>query len=136
MSFAVFKKQTTVPAESKMGYFTKQRARERNFLVLMMGMVILKKKKAKREYWVHPINQKREEFGEYHRLCLELREYPDRFYTYFRMTVGQFDELLLLLSASIEGIGCNWRKSISAAQRLAVCLRYVLVSGVTSLFLL
>ena len=105
-------------------------------LVLMMGMVILKKKKAKREYWVHPINQKREELGEFHQLCSELRQYPDRFYTYFRMTPDQFDELLLLLKPSIEGVGCNWRKSICPAQRLAVCLRYVLVSGVTSLFLL
>ena len=33
-----------------------------------------------RQYWVHPINETREELGEYHRLCRELLSHEDRFF--------------------------------------------------------
>ena len=59
--------------------------------MLMMGYHILKRRRRKR-MWVHDINSKREELGEYHKLVNELRQHPDKFYTYFRMSKEKFDE--------------------------------------------
>ena len=46
------------------------------------------------QYWVHPINTKREECGEYHTLYKDLRNYPDQFYTYHCMATQSFDYIL------------------------------------------
>ena len=42
------------------------------------------------QYWVHPINTKREECGEYYALYKDLTNYPDQFYTYYCMTTQSF----------------------------------------------
>ena len=47
------------------------------------------------QYWVNPINTKREECGEYHTLYKDLRNYPDWFYTYYCMTTQSFDYILM-----------------------------------------
>jgi hypothetical protein len=50
-----------------------------------------------RRWWIHPINQGRPNKGEFHTLYPQLREHPDRFKEYLRMTPDQFDELCLRL---------------------------------------
>ncbi|KAJ8876566.1 hypothetical protein PR048_021011 [Dryococelus australis] len=47
----------------------------------------------RRQYWVHIVNQKRETFGESHRLRIELKSHDDRFSKYFRMSRESFEEL-------------------------------------------
>lgn len=80
-------------------------------------------KTKKRRKWVHEINKKRDEFGEFHHLCNELTSYEDRFASYFRMTREQFEELHELVSPGISKITTNWRKPIGSKERLAICLR-------------
>ncbi|KAL5246426.1 hypothetical protein ACI65C_013834 [Semiaphis heraclei] len=80
----------------------------------------------KKRIWVHEINKKRENYGEYHRLCRELESHEDRFYLYFRMSQDSFEELYQLILPRIEKITTNWRKPISARERLAICLRYAI----------
>ena len=77
--------------------------------------------------WVHPLNQTREESGEFKTLiCEQLTQYPDKFYVYFRMTEVQFKDILDRLRMHIMGIGTNFRENLSPEMRLAVCLRYVM----------
>ena len=78
-----------------------------------------------RRYWVHPVNQRHYELGEFHRLIQELRHYPDLFYTYFRMSVLQFDELKDKLKNSLKPMYSAYRPPISVEEKLAVCLRQV-----------
>ena len=49
-------------------------------------LLYYRRKKYNRKYWVHPINQTCKVFGEFHTLYKDLRKYPDRFYTYYRMS--------------------------------------------------
>lgn len=77
----------------------------------------------RRRYWVHPVNRKREDLGEFHRLCRELRSHEDRFFDYFRMSKENFEELHDLLQPNIEMITTNWRRPVGTRERLAVCLR-------------
>ena len=74
-------------------------------------------------YWVHPINQSREQFGEFHMLYKDLRKYPDRFYTYYQMSMDQFDYILAQIEHLIYKSSTNWRHSISAEEKLAICIR-------------
>ncbi|KAK7939069.1 hypothetical protein WMY93_002395 [Mugilogobius chulae] len=74
---------------------------------------------------VHPILQRRAEFGEYHHLLQELRLDDGRFQRYFRLSIAQFDDLLSRVGARITLQDTNYRRSIPAAERLSICLRYL-----------
>ncbi|KAJ8400383.1 hypothetical protein AAFF_G00397660 [Aldrovandia affinis] len=65
----------------------------------------------------------RRQHGEYHRLVQELRLDGERFQRYFRLDRAQFDELLTRVGPRITRLDTNWRSPISAAERLAICLR-------------
>ena len=45
-------------------------------------------------FWVHPINQSHQQFGEFNTLYKGLRKYPGRFYTSYRMSTEQFNHIL------------------------------------------
>ena len=56
--------------------------------------LLLYRRQKYHRYWVHPINQSHEQFGELHMLYKDLRKYLDRFYTYYWMSTEQFDYIL------------------------------------------
>lgn len=51
----------------------------------------------KRQFGVHPINKKRNQAGEFHKLMPDLKADPAKFRGYFRMGLPQFETLLELL---------------------------------------
>lgn len=82
-----------------------------------------KKRKQKREFWVHPIVQLRLKEGTFHMLFHHLVQFPSKFFNYFRMSVQSFNELLNAIKTSIERQDTTMRMSISPKERLAVSLR-------------
>ncbi|VVC35624.1 Hypothetical protein CINCED_3A004501 [Cinara cedri] len=93
--------------------------------LLLLYAVVESQQKGKR-IWVRGINKKRENYGEYHRLCRQLESHEDRFYLYFRMSQDSFEELYELILPRIEKKTTNWRKPIHTRERLAICLRYAI----------
>uniref|UniRef100_A0A914V4L2 DDE Tnp4 domain-containing protein n=1 Tax=Plectus sambesii TaxID=2011161 RepID=A0A914V4L2_9BILA len=81
------------------------------------------RKRATRRWWVHPIGQLRQTVGEFHHLYRQLRQYPDKFYEYFRMSPASFDLLLSKLSPQLRKT--SMRPAISTEERLVVTLRYL-----------
>ncbi|KAF5287582.1 hypothetical protein FQA39_LY15859 [Lamprigera yunnana] len=73
--------------------------------------------------WVHKINKKRDELGEFHHLIPELQQCPKRFHMYFRMSKEKFAYLHELVRSDIEKQDTQFRRAISSEERLAVCLR-------------
>jgi spore coat polysaccharide biosynthesis protein SpsF (cytidylyltransferase family) len=51
----------------------------------------------RRKVWVHDINMKRKEKGEFHHLAKELEEHPNRYEMYFRMTKEEFNFFYIIL---------------------------------------
>ena len=47
--------------------------------------------------WVHEVNMKRRESGEFHHLMKQLRQDEVKFKEYFRMSSNQFEQLLSLI---------------------------------------
>jgi len=70
--------------------------------------------------WVHELNMKRREFGEFHHLMKQLRQDEMKFEEYFRMSINQFEQLLSLIKDDMEKKEVNYRESISAEERLVL----------------
>lgn len=86
---------------------------------ILLALTVCKRKRK----WVHEVNTKRNEYGEYHHLMKQLRGDETKFIEYFRVNITQFDSILHIIKDDIEKKNLNYRKSISAEERLAVCLR-------------
>ena len=76
-------------------------------------------------YWVHPINQSCQHFGKFNPLYKDLRKYPDRFPTSYRMSTEQFDYILAQIEHLTYKPNTNWQHSISAEEKLVICIRYL-----------
>lgn len=96
--------------------------REQNIALLLLYRR-LKRRRAKRLQWVHPINQKRKECGDFYVLFHQLREDPEKFYNYFRMSATTFDELHGRLKDVLQRQDTFMRECIQPEQMLAVTLR-------------
>ncbi|KAL2092787.1 hypothetical protein ACEWY4_012585 [Coilia grayii] len=91
----------------------------------IIAVLLYQRWKRRRRYWVHPINLARWQYGEYHRLIMELRLHDDLFQRYFRLSRELFDELLARVGPRIARENTHFRQAIGPAQRLAICLRYL-----------
>ncbi|XP_036142945.1 uncharacterized protein LOC118645621 [Monomorium pharaonis] len=99
--------------------------------VLIMGiyiyghMYIIKKRQSfrwtNRNYWVRPINIRRPNQGDFYQLFQELKDDPDMFFRYTRMSLSIFDELLEIIKPFL--IKRNYRALVP--ERLAITLRYL-----------
>lgn len=83
-------------------------------------------RETRRRWWVHPVNQLREEYGAYSNLVEELRDDPDRFFNFHRMSPVMFDELLSLVEPQLTKFWVT-REPISPGLRLSLTLRFVLL---------
>lgn len=78
----------------------------------------------RKKCWVHDILEKWREFGEFHHLYNDLKNYGKKFFDYYRMNQDTFT---YILDAIRESIGkTNFRETISPEERLSVTLRYVI----------
>ncbi|XP_071336182.1 uncharacterized protein [Trachinotus anak] len=93
--------------------------------VAALYLLYLDRKPKRRRVWVHDILRRRSQLGEYHHLLQELRLDDGRFQRYLRLTVAQFEDLLARIGARISRMDTNYRRSIPAAERLSICLRYL-----------
>lgn len=77
-----------------------------------------------REHWVHPFNELQRENGEkFKKFFTEIKNYPDKFFEYFRMSVSSFEELLELVRTEITKKNTFMRDAISAEERLTITIR-------------
>jgi len=88
------------------------------------------RKRKNREIWIQPWLESRMEHGAYHALIKELQDTDVNAYRNFlRMDLGSFELILQKVSPIISKCDTKLRDSISAAERLALTLRY-LATGV------
>ncbi|KAL5239174.1 hypothetical protein ACI65C_006584 [Semiaphis heraclei] len=58
--------------------------------------------KIKRRHWVHPLNLKRPDNGQFQVTFMTLRSYPEEFMKYYRMSITSFDELSISITIDNE----------------------------------
>ena len=78
---------------------------------------------AHRDLWVHPLNEERTQKGEFYTHYTDHRLFDDRFFELYRMTVGQFDEILYKVGPAIVKKETNFCQPLSPEERLAITIR-------------
>ena len=107
---------------------SKKQLRMKKLILLALSLELMSYTTVSRSMWVHPINKTREDSGEFNTLITrQLVNYPDKFYSYFRMSQEKFHDILEKIKPHIQGEICNYRENLSPEFRLAVCLRYVIL---------
>ena len=61
-----------------------EQAEDDDDLVLALSLVLLRRSQRRHRWWVHPINQRRDEHGTYHHLFRELLVDGERFHCFWR----------------------------------------------------
>lgn len=84
-----------------------------------LDLVFLHRKRMKWRFWVHPILKTSKHQGEFHGLSQDFKLYHGRFRAYFRISVGQFELLLLELGPHFRQKN-NFREPIEPKQHLSV----------------
>ena len=62
-------------------------------LCLIILALRMRRKKSPR-YWVHPLVQMRKTLGQFYTLHNRLLNHPEKFFSYYRMSIASFNELL------------------------------------------
>ena len=75
-----------------------------------------------RSMWIHPIYQNRQEHGEYFTLYREYRQYDDKFFGWYRMSVDKFDELFEKVEARLIRQVCNFHEPVCAEEMLVITI--------------
>ena len=84
------------------------------------------RRRRRRQYWVKPWIQRRELFGTFEQLMVELeREFHGDFKGYLRMEPAMFHELVDRMTPRIEKRKTNYRSPLIPGLRMAVTLRYL-----------
>ncbi|KOB66246.1 Uncharacterized protein OBRU01_20783 [Operophtera brumata] len=76
----------------------------------------------KRRYCVHPVLSDRLSSGIFHTLHSKLKEHPDKFFKYYRMSEETFNEIISFVGPFIKRQDTRWRCAISVEERLSVTL--------------
>jgi len=92
-------------------------------LIIALCLYRRRKRRRNRLYWVHPMIQKKEEFGAFYTLFGELRDDANKFLNYFRMSVSSFDEMHRHLKESLQRRNSKMRNCIQPIEMLALAVR-------------
>ncbi|XP_071641987.1 uncharacterized protein [Temnothorax longispinosus] len=96
-------------------------------LILILGInYIIKKRRSfrwiNRKYWVHTNNIRRPNQGDFDQLFQELKDDPQRFFRYTRMSLCVFNELLEMMKPFLTKTN---HRALIPEQRLVITLRYL-----------
>ncbi|GBO37253.1 hypothetical protein AVEN_192317-1 [Araneus ventricosus] len=108
---------------SRIQFFSEVKMNPKRIAAMWLLYRRLRRRRIKRNYWVHPINQKREQIGIFHTLLKELQKDENKFFNFFRMTIPSFNELHQRLKTKILRKNSKMRNSITSEERLALTLR-------------
>ena len=113
-----------MPVLSKYLSFRERKYRQKIKIRLAITHYMMEMLDPVREMWVHPLNVDRVAKGEFYRLYLDQRHFPDKFFQNYRMSTFQFDELLVKIAPLIMKKDTNFRKAITPEEKLCITLRY------------
>jgi len=72
---------------------------------------------------IHPYNLTREPSNTFFNFYNDIRNYSDKFFEYYRMSIISFDELLKKLRTQITKKTTKFRRPVSPEERLTITIR-------------
>ncbi|CAI6350554.1 unnamed protein product [Macrosiphum euphorbiae] len=82
-----------------------------------------KKKTTKRKYAVHPLNGERRRKGQFQQIYGDLRQYPEKFFSFYRMSTQTFDEMLSIVKPNLSKLDNIKNDTITPEERLTITLK-------------
>ena len=106
-------------------YHRKQARRQQRIrrMKLFLMFMMFDMQMVHREVWIHPLNVERVSKGEFYRLYLDQRHFPEKFFENYRMSTHQFDEILNKIDPLVRKKDTNLMKAITPEEKLALTLR-------------
>ena len=106
-------------------YHQKQACRQQRIrrMKLFLMFMMFEMQMVHREVWIHPLNVERVSKGEFYRLYLDQRHFPEKFFENYCMSMHQFDEILNKIDPLVRKKDINFRKAITPEEKLALTLR-------------
>ena len=101
-------------------YYRRQELKKKKIAVCLL---LQQRTSSRTRQWVHPLNQRRKQQGEYYNLVQELALDSRRYHNYFRMSPAPLEEVLSYVGQDLCKQTTTYREPIEAKQRLAVTLR-------------
>lgn len=95
---------------------------EEDILTFVNLININQNRPKRKKYWIHPYWKYKKSCGAFN-LFKELNMYPDRFQSFYRMKKETFDVLCRKIKPAIVKKDTNFRRSITAEERLLITLR-------------
>ena len=89
---------------------------------LICFLMLMQISESQRQWWVHPLNNSRDEKSEFYFLYPDLWHFKDHFFNYYRMTPKQFDEILKEVEPDLRKKWTNMRVPLSPEFKLVVTL--------------
>jgi len=91
-------------------------------IALLLDEEEMRQSKRTRRFWVHPLVRTRQEEGDYTTLYRQLVNDDVKIYKYFRMSHGEYMDILSTIEIDLKKEDTRFRKAISPSEKLSVCL--------------
>lgn len=101
---------------------------EEEVVLLVLVHKKVKKKKKKKKFWIHLVLNSRQEQGIFYAVFSILRSNKSKFFNYFHMSVGSFDELLHYIKNDAAVSDTNMR-CVPPEELLTVTLQEVQINS-------
>lgn len=103
-------------------------AKFNNTSIAILSLLLVRRRRQqrltrKKKWWIHPIIRERSRTGKLAILHEKLKQHPDKFFDYYRMSINSFHYLLSVISDKIQGTDTFMRNCIGVEEKLSVTLR-------------
>ena len=98
------------------------KATEKKKARVLALLILLQLAEAQRQWWVHPLNNSRDEDSEFYHLYPQLRHWKNDFFAMYRMYPSKFDQLLAIIGPRLRKKTTNMREPISPEMKLVLTL--------------
>jgi hypothetical protein len=85
-------------------------------------LVLKENRKRSRKYWIHPINYNRLNMNQFHLLHGKLREHPEKFFNFYRISIKSFDKVISLVGDHLREEGNGRGDGTGSEERLREAL--------------
>lgn len=90
---------------------------------LALLLVIRRRHRQNRRWWIHPIISERSIRGKFVTLYRKLQMHPEKYLEYYRMSLNSFNCLLSAVKNQLERTNTVMRESIGVDEKISITLR-------------
>ena len=92
-------------------------------IVALIGAVVARRRRKRKRCWIHPYLKENVEAHSAYAVAKQLELHEEKFQQFYRMRKETFRHLVTIVSFLLQRNDANYRRSVSAEERLLIFLR-------------